>query len=264
MTRLTKEANERLDQYLKEIRSALRGCDSVNADEVERDIREHIETELPGDRGEVTLPELNQILERLGKPGQWVTPREVPWWRRFVNRLRTGPEDWRLAYLAFVLLTFGVIFALPLWPLILVSYFVARAALAASQSRGEKLEAQRWFIYPSLLIVDFLLVALVMLALPALALTLGVHETRVLRSENINIEQQIQLICVLTLMAFSIYWVVLGIILALCPSGVRAILQPFAEGFKRKHGLILVYLGVGLGLFFLTAMLLGFGKAIVS
>jgi hypothetical protein len=46
MTRLSPEANARLEQYLRDVRSTLTGCDLVNADEVERDIREHIESEL--------------------------------------------------------------------------------------------------------------------------------------------------------------------------------------------------------------------------
>jgi hypothetical protein len=262
MTRLSPEANARLEQYLREVRSTLSGCDSVNADEVERDIREHIESELPKDGVESTLEDLNQILERLGSPGQWVSPRELPWWRRFIDRLRTGPEDWRLAYLAFILFVFGVVIALPLWPLILVSYLVARAAQAAARGRGEKLEAQRWFIYPSLLIVDSVLATLVVLGLPALALTLGIHETRILRSENISNQQQIQLVCVLSLLVFSIWWVVLGTILALWPSGVRAVLRPFAEWFKRKHAMILFGIGLGLGCLFVTALLLGIGTTV--
>jgi hypothetical protein len=259
MTRLSPEANARLEQYLREVRSTLTGCDSVNADEVERDIREHIESELPSDREEVALQDLNQILERLGSPGQWVSPRELPWWRRFVNRLRTGPEDWRLAYLAFVLFVLGVVIAYPLWPLILVSYFVARAAMAAAQGRGEKLEAQRWFIYPSLLIVDFLLVTTVILAPLVLGFTIGLQEFRGRYSRDINYALQVQHMWLLILLGVSIYWTVLGIVMAISPLSVQAILRPFADWFKRKHGFILICIGLGLGCFFIAAMLMGVG-----
>jgi len=104
MTRLTPEASSRMDQYLRQVRSTLSGCASVHADEVERDVREHIESELPADQQAIPVQDLNRILDRLGSPSQWVPAAEIPWWRRFLNRWHHGPEDWRLAYLAFILL----------------------------------------------------------------------------------------------------------------------------------------------------------------
>src|ERR1700736_1903704 len=111
--RLTPDAQQRLEQYLRKVRAALRGYRSVNADDVERDIREHIESELTMEGDAVSVRELEAVLKRLGSPNQWVPQEEFPWWRRFVTRWRTGPEDWRLAYLAFALLVIGVL----LWPL---------------------------------------------------------------------------------------------------------------------------------------------------
>lgn len=95
---LTLEAQHRLDRYLQEVRLLLHGATGVDASEVERDIREHIETELREAVSPVSPEELENVLRRLGSPGGWVDESDVPPWRRALARLYLG-EDWRLAYL---------------------------------------------------------------------------------------------------------------------------------------------------------------------
>ncbi|MHC4860853.1 MAG: HAAS signaling domain-containing protein, partial [Planctomycetota bacterium] len=82
MTTLSLEARSLLDRYLAQIRLSLGGSASVDAEEVKRDVREHIEAEI-GDREEpVAASELQRILDRLGDPEQWVGEDEIPLWRR--------------------------------------------------------------------------------------------------------------------------------------------------------------------------------------
>lgn len=59
--RLTPKAHERLEQYLRQVRSALSDCPSVSADDMERDIREHIDNELSLVEGAVSLRQLGAI-----------------------------------------------------------------------------------------------------------------------------------------------------------------------------------------------------------
>ena len=60
MKNLTDSAQNRLDKYLSEARTSLHTCTSVDADEVQRDIREHIETELAGLSEPVSLRHSNK------------------------------------------------------------------------------------------------------------------------------------------------------------------------------------------------------------
>lgn len=170
--RFTPEAQLRFDEYLAHARAALAGCSKVSADDIEQDIRAHVAAEFPPSGGWVQLDQLEAVLARLGRPDQWVCGEERAVWRRGLawvrsrpaamrrrvvnaaDRLREGPDDWRLAYLAFGLLLVGVI----VFPLIVVllpaSYLLGRAAVARARERGTTLGPQRWLVYPSLLIVS--------------------------------------------------------------------------------------------------------------
>src|SRR5262249_57358301 len=95
---------------------------AMDAEEVERDVLGHIDAELAGQPQPIGADRLLNVLERLGAPDDWV--EEDPQWRRVVARLRSGPEDWRLAYLTFGSLFVGVglfmsIGLLPLPPLLI-------------------------------------------------------------------------------------------------------------------------------------------------
>lgn len=109
MISFSQNAQDRLNRYLQQVQTSLVVCKSVDPDEVERDITEHIERELEGASEPVCLDELEAVLKKLGRPDQWVPDEALPWWRKAVLRLRKGPEDWRLAYIAFALLLFGLL-----------------------------------------------------------------------------------------------------------------------------------------------------------
>lgn len=153
---LSLEAQHRLERYLQEVRLLLRGATGVDAGEVERDIRDHIETELGGRTSPVSREELENVLRRLGSPGGWVDESEVPPWRRALARLYLG-EDWRLAYLCLGTTVVGALFLLAGSALALVlfgaGFLLARAAVSLAEERGEKLGARRLLVLAPIAVV---------------------------------------------------------------------------------------------------------------
>ncbi len=93
MITLSKSAKKSLEDYLRQARAYLRGSRSVDANEVEQNITEHIENELEGAAEPVSCDTLDAVLEKLGSPQQWVPEEELPWWRKIILRLRTGPAQ---------------------------------------------------------------------------------------------------------------------------------------------------------------------------
>ena len=77
MSTLSNEAQLHLDHYLQQVRRCLQGCKSVDADDVERDVQEHIAVEFEDKEEPVTLSELETVLERLGSPSQWIPEDEL-------------------------------------------------------------------------------------------------------------------------------------------------------------------------------------------
>ena len=64
----TQDAQSNLERYLGRVKSALRPHPSVDSDDVEREIRGHIEAELEGASTPVTAERLRSVLDRLGSP----------------------------------------------------------------------------------------------------------------------------------------------------------------------------------------------------
>ncbi len=153
---LTIEARNRLDHYLRQVRASLRGSAAVDADEVERDIREHIEAEIADREGPVSEDELEAVIRRLGAPSQWMGEGEVPAWRRVLARWHEG-ERWRLPYLALAASGLGLVLlgALPPVGLVLIAagFVLARATVSLAEERGEELGARRWLVGASVAVV---------------------------------------------------------------------------------------------------------------
>jgi hypothetical protein len=179
MVEFTPDAEARLAEYLRQVRAAVAGSPDVSPDEVEADIREHVENEFRLATRPVTVAELEAVLAQLGPPSQWLPaaarPAPAPWlppvrqylrdrWRAAREAVWRGPEDWRLAYLAFAVFAAGVL-TFFLFPLCLVvSYLLARAGIAAAREKGVELGAARkWLLYPPVAIVSTALLAGVLL-----------------------------------------------------------------------------------------------------
>lgn len=182
---LSPEAAARFDGYLSHVRAALAGTGDVSPDEIEADIREHVENELHAAPRPVSLSALDAVLTKLGPPSQWGTTNDPTLLHRARHMLRerlrdartgamerakrvrftlwNGPEDWRLTYLSFGVFAIGAL-TMVVFPLaLLVSYILARAGLAVAAEKGIALGAGRkWLLYPPVVLVSLaLLVALV-------------------------------------------------------------------------------------------------------
>jgi hypothetical protein len=138
-------ARNKIEDYLNAVRDRLAASESVDAREVVEDLRGHIERELSGAGRPVSEADVEKVLHRLGLPEQVVDEADMSWWRKMILRLRTGPEDWRLAYLSL-----GVLFVgLPLG--VIPSFLLSRAALSIAKEPDPP--AKKWLIYPSLIVV---------------------------------------------------------------------------------------------------------------
>lgn len=178
---LTADAEARLAEYLRQVRAALAHSPDVSADEVEADIREHVENELRTRPRPVGRVPLEAVLNRLGPPTQWLpSGRTEPAtaafspvqylkarWRAAREAVWRGPQDWRLPYL-----TLGV-FALSISifpPFLLVAYFLGRAGIAVAREKQIELgSARKWLLYPPLVMVSLSLFLVFVVAPPFMA-----------------------------------------------------------------------------------------------
>jgi hypothetical protein len=204
---LTPDAEARLEDYLRQVRAALAGIANVNPEEIEADIREHVENELHEVPRPVGLGALEAVLARLGPPDQWATGDRPSGLRRVGHLIRErlraaheaarerlrhageaarerfrgarevllrGPEDRRLAYLSFGVFAIGVL-TVVLFPLALaVSYLLSRAGIALAREKGVALDGgRRWLLYPPVVIVGVGLFLAVAFGPPIAALAAG-------------------------------------------------------------------------------------------
>ena len=259
---LTHDAQSDLERYLGRVKSALRPHPSVDADDVEREIRGHIEAELEGAAAPVTAERLRSVLDRLGSPNDWVPTDDLPAWRKMLLQISSGREDWRLAYL-----TLGLFVGCPLLgpaaPLaFFTSILVARAGLALLDERGEPVGARKWFIYPPLVFiyVDLAIVALLLPPLILLGLAVDAPpELLALRDFLFGwLPDPFRLSATLLIAAAAgTWWLGLGLGLAGFRRAVRWVFWPFADWFERRHGLRIALVGL------VIAAVSGLGLAVV-
>ncbi|MHC4547051.1 MAG: HAAS signaling domain-containing protein [Planctomycetota bacterium] len=238
MINLSDSAKKCLDKYLQQVRAHLRGCKKVDADEVERNVIEHIESEFEAATEAVSFEELDTVLQRLGSPRQWVPEEEIPWWRKTILRLRTG-ISFGLLILGFVILPSFVV-------LIPASFIVARAALSETADSSE-LKSQKWLIYPSLIIVySFVLFGL--LAWPALVLPAAAYEfEHNVRSSYPQFADDLHYWIMATsfiVAGLGLWWIILGGMLLKWRRFLPMLFKPFAGWFSRKWALILLLIGL--------------------
>ena len=251
MIKLSNGAREYLDRYLQQIRTYLRGCKTVDADDVERNIIEHIDSEFEGATAAVSLEQLDAVLKRLGNPRQWIPEEELPWWRKIIFRLRTGPEDWRLAYISFGLLIAGFVILPSFIVLIPASFIVARAALSEAGDPSE-LKAQKWLLYPSLIIVYvFVLLGLLLWPLGLLfplaeELEHTIRESIVPFRDFGDDHRYWRMATSFIIAGLGLWWTILGCLLLKWRSFLQVLFKPFTGWFSRKWALILLLIGLAL------------------
>jgi hypothetical protein len=177
------------------------------------------------------------------------------WWGKLILKLRTDSEDWRLAYISFAFLLVGVLFTFLVSPLQVVffaaSFITARAALAAAGD--EDLSAQKWLLYPILLIVSAAFVLTLFLGPAVLAgiISAEFHGARwVRRDSHMGV---IAFVYTSTVLVTGLWWMLVGLLACKWPGLIRQPLHPFADRFNRRRALAIA--GSGL---LLLAIVAGF------
>jgi hypothetical protein len=252
MVALSDDARDHLERYLKQVRTALRGQASVDADEVERDVRTHVDAELSGQPEPVDATRLGEVLDRLGAPGTWA-PADDPTARpRLPERMLSGLQRWGAAWLAFALFVLGPLLFMAgpfFWPLelflIVGSAFTARASLALLAEAGEPVGARRWLIYPPL-IVWSLVIVLALLLGPLPLLGNAVVEDASIRARiAAAFAGRWSIVAPAVVVAgLGIWWAAVGLFLGTFAGAVRAAFWPFAEWFDRRHGMRVALAGI--------------------
>ncbi len=257
---LSEKAQKSLEEYLDQVKRSLKGVKHIDADEIVQNVNEHIENEL-GDMTEpVSSEKLDTVLEKLGSPLQWVPEEEISWWRKFIMRIYSGPEDWRLAYLSFGLLLIAFLFhskfSFSVFVILVVaSFIVSRAALAAADDRNE-LRGQKWLIYPSLIagyitILSFILtwplIPIFNLFVPKYVALLEATYSGIEERDMVEVTSFI-VGSVLSAASLGVIWIGYGLILLnkKHQNRIRTIFKPFTDRFNRKWSLVIIFLGTGL------------------
>lgn len=236
--KLTEAARQILERYLWELRLSLQGCRSVNAAEVEADVKQHIDHELSEQPAPVSPEQLDLVLKKLGSPQQWVPEEELSWWRRIVLKLRTGPHDVRLPAAVFAMMVLGLIFVPLTWPFLLGSFILARAVMAMFADEEKELGWQRWLIYPPLL-VFYIPIAGFLLGWPACAGALAEELSRDQRTTNPFTGQMWALMPNVTFplaagaTALAAWWTLVALVLLIWPSMFKGLLRPFVGRVSR-------------------------------
>ena len=268
MIALSDNAKKALEKYLQQVRACLRGCKTVDANEIEQNITEHIENEFAAAAEPVSLSELNIVLERLGSPRQWLPKEELPWWRKTIAHLRTGPDDWRLGYISFALLLLFlylvrglnlegmllvpilVIVRPPIGIIFWISFLLARTAVREAEAREEQLGALKWLTYPPLLLM-YVTSALLILLWPCLYIVpelMGLLEVSIGRPIPPTYETPGSVI--FGGLITGIYWAALGAVFLIRPKLLAFLLRPFADKFSRTFARLVLLFGSGITLAF--------------
>lgn len=246
MIEMTPAARERVDNYLQRMRSELRGTRSVVADEVEQSVREHIEIALADAQSPVGATEVIGVLDRLGPPERWLADEDQATWRLFLGRLLHGPDDWRLAYIAFGLfLVSFVFFPIGGFFLLIPAMVVSRAYVELARDRGEPLGARRWLVYPSIAVVLAFAVGLLIVAppLPMMALGLEDHGFEELFDVPQNNAGRIRFVLGMGGVVFGSWWIIAAAFCAAFLRPIRFTFAPLLDGLRRAHFAVLAVIG---------------------
>jgi hypothetical protein len=246
MIEMTPAARERMDNYLQRMRSELRGTRAVVADEVEQSVREHIEVALANAQSPVGATEVIGVLDRLGPPERWLGDEERPVWHRFMDRLRHGPEDWRLAYLAFGLFLLSFLFFAAGGVLLLIpAMVVSRAYVELARDRGEPLGARRWLVYPSIAVVLMFATALLIVGppLPAMAFALNDDGFEQLLDIPQSRAGEMRFLFGMGGVLFGSWWMLAAAFCAAFLRPIRFVFAPLLDGVRRKHFAVLAAIG---------------------
>lgn len=232
----SQNATGRIEEYLNTVRDCLKTSNSVDAQEVIDGLRDHIERELSGKHQPISEADVIDVIRRLGPPEQFVDESDLSWWQKMIQRLRKGPEDWRLAYLSFGVLILGSILTGPIG--LIASFLLSRASLSVSGK--DECKAKRWLLYPSLVITYAILLGFGLLwpaALGGFVGELNNHRDSVLYQEPYFVHDGVGTVLAGFAsggLALSLWWTILWILGRRYTGLVRAIFRPFANTWTGK------------------------------
>ena len=177
MIELSVGAQQLLDNYFAELKRVLVEDGKADPSDVERDIRDHIQTALAGTDGPVDESRLDQVLRSLGAPAEWIEHPDRPWFarpssestesrKRFpdenVQQIAGVREGYILPSLSLLTLVLGLMLALFAsdsgagLSIAVVAVFgafvLARAEIARHPDEWQP-PVQKWLLSPSLLMV---------------------------------------------------------------------------------------------------------------
>ena len=246
MIEMTPAARERLDNYLQRMRTELRGTRAVVADEVEQSVREHIDIALATAQTPVGATDVIGVLDRLGPPERWLADEERPLLRRVMDRLRSGPEDWRLAYLAFGLFVASFVF-LPIGGFFLwiPAMLVSRAYVELARGRGEPLGARRWLVYPSIAVVLMFATGLLIIGPPLPVMGVAFDDDGFEQMLDIprTTAGEIRFVFGLGGVVFGSWWIIAAAFCAAFLRPIRFVFAPLLDGLRRIHFAVLAAIG---------------------
>ena len=246
MIEMTPAARDRVDNYLQRMRSELHGTQPVIADEVEQSVREHIEIALANAQSPVGATEVISVLDRLGPPERWLADEERPIWRRLVDRVRSAPNEWRLAYFAFGLFLVSIVFfAVGGFILLIPAMLVSRAYVEFASDRGEPLGARRWLVYPAIAVVLAFATGLMIVGppLPLLAFTFNDDGFEPLLDMPRSTAGQIRFVWGIGGAVFGSWWIIAAAFCAAFLRPIRFVFAPLLDGLRRKHFAVLAAIG---------------------
>ena len=248
MREMTPEAQQKLDAYLHRMRNELSGSKSVTAEEVEQNVREHIEFALEGGNGPIDSARIGVVLDRLGAPERWLPDDERPAWRRAIGRLHTGPEEWRLAYSSLTLFVIALILT-PAGigiPLMFASFLFSRAYVEFMRNHGEPLGARRWLVYPPIALFLTVTLALVIIGPAApvvLAWGIGEHGFERVFDVPHSFYGAIRFQFGIGGIAFGAWWMLAAGLMTLLLRPARFVFAPLLDGLRARHLGVLAAIG---------------------
>jgi hypothetical protein len=254
MIDLTPSARQRFDDYFRRLRHSLRRASPAEADDVEQSVREHIEVALASVPAPVGGEQLAEVLDRLGAPDGWVPADDRSALQRMVQqvteRLRSGPEEWRLAYV-----TFGLfLLALILMPigigffLLIASFLASRAYIDFMDAKQEAPGARRWLIYPPIGLFLAIATAFFVVGPAGPALGWGIGDEGfldLLEESRLHAPYyEAQFVVGAAAATLGAWWIFASLIgMAFVPV-IRFIFKPLLPNMRRTHFLGLTIIGV--------------------
>jgi hypothetical protein len=163
-----------------------------------------------------------------------------------MDRLRSGPDDWRLAYIAFGLFVASFLL-LPIGGILLIipAMLVSRAYVELARDRGEPLGARRWLVYPSIAVVLAFSVGLLIVGPPLPVLALAFNDDGFEQMFDIPHTRAGEVRFVLGMggVLFGSWWIIAAAFCAAFLGPIRFVFAPLLGGLRRKHFAVLAAIG---------------------